>query len=429
MKQILWVFTLSLLVLGGSFAWRMRPVMTQKECYNHFFPTKKFLAKVRSPVPDWVERQLAADFKEVSPVTAEALEKAYDVIMARIQEPIFLYHYRILNNQLYKYVPEGCPFSCRDTYYEKALKTLLSHIALPDLDFIICPMDGIPEAIMDPQFYFMDDPKSQVPILGQAKLKEPLTRQIILIPDQLSLAHDWFFMIGEIQALNEKISWTEKKGKAFWRGRISDDVGPSSRLAVRYTPRLNICRVAKQHPDLLDAASDYWPHLEALVSQEGLQRYTELASKEEHLQYKYQPTLDGNMCTYPGFQWRLLSNSLTLKQQSDQVQWFYSALEPYKHYLPIANDMSDLPEKVQWAEAHEPEVLAMIANAQQFASNNLLYEDVYRYFYLVLQRYAKHQDIDFKHLKKTTLKDPHWVNIQYRKRLALYKMLRKRIFF
>lgn len=415
------------LVVGVSLAWRLRPVMTEKECYNHFFPKKRFLTKIHSPVPAWMEKQIDADFAEVAPITSPALEKAYDVILGRLKEPIFLYHYRILDNRLYRYVPPGAHFSCRDSYFEKALKTLLSHTRLPDLDFILCPMDGIPEAIVPPDFYLMPDARDQVPILGQAKLKEPLTRHIILVPDQLSLADDWYNMAAEITALNDKISWESKIGKAFWRGRISDDVGPGSRLAhaIRFTPRLTLCRMARHYPDLINAASDYWPHLAELVQKEALARYSQMASKEDHLHYKYQLVLDGNICTYPGYQWRLLSDALTLKQESNQVQWFYGALTPYVHYLPIANNMSDLPEKVRWAEAHPAEVRAMIASARDFASNNLLYEDVYRYFYLVLNRYARHQQIDFQKLKSETKKDPSWINIHYRKRLALYKTLHR----
>lgn len=399
----------------------MRPRMTQKESYNHLLKNESFLAKIHSPIPQWIETQLDADFKDVAPITAEALKNAYDVIMSRIQNPIFLYHYRVLDNQLYKYIHPGDFLPSRDTHYERALKTLLSQVSIPDLDFIICPMDGIPEEIMPPNFYLLDDPEQQVPILGQAKLKEPLTHLIILIPDQMSVGDDWHNNATETLALKGQIPWSRKIGKAFWRGRISDN--PLHLLKI--TPRFSVCRIAKQYPEFVDAASDYWPSLMGIVEKEGLHKMATFVLKQDHLRFKYQLALNGNVCTYPGYQWRLLSDSLTLKQESDQIQWFYGALEPYKHYLPIANDMSDLVEKVQWAEAHEPEVLKMIENAQQFASNNLMCEDCYRYLYLVLQRYEKYQQIDFKSLKRETKNDPRWVNIQYRKRLALLKMLQR----
>lgn len=412
---------LCLIILIGNLAWRARPVMGEKESYNAFFPTEKFLAKVNSPVPEWMTRQIESDFKEGLSVTVEAVEKAYETILGRVPERIYCYHYRIIDNQLYKHIPPNTSCSPRDTYFEKAFKTLLSHIEIPDVDFIVIPMDGIPEAFMSPNFYLMDDPREQVPILGQAKLKEPLTRSIVLIPDQLSLSESWYDISAEILSINDTVPWSEKKGKAIWRGGVTD----SGVAPLLPSPRLNLCRLSKSHPEWIDALfySCEYPVARKLIEQEGL--LSSFVSKLDHLHYKYLPALDGRMCTYPGYQWRLLSDTLTLKQESDQIQWFYSALQPYRHYLPIASDMSDVVEKVKWAEAHEPEVLNMVENARQFTSNHLLYEDCYRYLYLVFQKYATTQQIDFKALKQKTKRDPHWVNIQYRKRAALYKMLRR----
>jgi hypothetical protein len=404
--------------------------MGPKESYNDFFPKEEFLAKLASPVPEWMTLQLTSDFKDSLPITAPAVEKAYATILSRVPERIFCYHYRILDNQLYKHIPPNTSCSSRDTFFERAFKTLLSHASVPDVDFILIPMDGIPEAFMAPDFYLMDDPRDQVPILGQAKLKEPLTRSIILIPDQITLSDSWYNMAQEILSLNDTIPWSQKIGKAFWRGGASDNGITTGKAAptLIVTPRLNLCRQTKSSPTFLDAlfCSSECPLTRQLIGEEGLLTPT-FASKKDHLTYRYQPTLDGHMCTYPGFQWRLLSDTLTFKQDSDQIQWFYSALKPYHHYLPIAADMSDIVTQVQWAEAHETEAQNMVANARAFTANHLLYEDCYRYLHLVFQKYAAHQLIDFKALKQQTKKDPEWVNIQYRKRAAVYKMLQRAI--
>lgn len=428
MRKVILALFLALLILVGNLAWRARPVMGVKESYNAFFPKEKFLAKIRSPLPEWMAHQIEGDFKETLPITAEAIEKAYQTIFARVPKPIYCYHYRILDNQLYKYIPTQTTHSPRDTLFEKAFKTLLSHIRVPDLDFILIPMDGIPEAFMDPHFYLMDNPREQVPILGQAKLKEPLTRSIILIPDQISLSDSWPNTIAEILSINGSIPWSEKIGKAVWRGGATDNIEAACPLTtLPPSPRLNLCRLTQTHPAHIDALfySCEYPAAQELIQQEGL--FAPFLSKREQLHYKYLPALNGRMCTYPGFQWRLLSDALTLKQESDQVQWFYSALQPYRHYLPIAFDMSDIVEKVQWAEAHPAEALDMIAHSQAFISNHLMYEDCYRYLYLVFQKYAAYQQIDFKTLKQKTKQDPRWANIHYRKREAIYKMLRRSI--
>ena len=135
--------------------------------------------------------------------------------------------------------------------------------------------------------------------------------------------------------------------------------------------------------------------------------------------------MDGHMCTYPGYQWRLLSNSVSFKQESNQIQWFYSALKPYEHFIPLKNDISDLKERIEWASSNDEKVKNISSNAQNFAINNLLIQDNYYYLYLVLKNYAQAEDIDFKKLKKSTKSDPNWKCIQYRKRLALIKSFDK----
>ena len=91
----------------------------------------------------------------------------------------------------------------------------------------------------------------------------------------------------------------------------------------------------------------------------------------DHIKYKYQLLIDGNTCTYPRAIWQLFSNSVVLKQSSDAVQWFYGALRPYEHYLPVNSDMSNLIDVIQWAIDHDDEALAISHRAQEFARDNL----------------------------------------------------------
>lgn len=419
---------ISVFILVLSLAWRSRPVMGKSESYNAFFPTEKFLARIASPVPDWMTRQLESDFKETLPITSDRVQKVYETIAKKVPSSDSSCHYRIIDNQLYKYSERAGYLASRDTLNEKALKTLLSQIRVPDVDFILVPMDGIPEKHMPPDFYLMADAQEQVPILGNAKLKEPKTRSVVLIPNLVVLSESWYNMANEMLSINGQIPWEEKKGRAFWRGGTSDIcILDRNSQDVPRTPRWNLCALSQKAPEHVDArfyTADS-PILLKAVEKENL--LASFVSKQEHLQYKYLPDLDGHMCSSPGLLWRLLSDSLTLKQESDQIQWFHGALVPYRHYLPIANDMSDLVEKIKWAETHEEEVLAMIKNAQDFALNHLMYEDCYRYLFLVLQKYASYQTIDFKTLKKQTLRDPHWVNIQYRKRGQFYKMMQSKL--
>tara|TARA_B110000285_G_C14615769_1_gene376894 strand:- start:64 stop:231 length:168 start_codon:yes stop_codon:yes gene_type:complete len=49
----------------------------------------------------------------------------------------------------------------------------------------------------------------------------------------------------------------------------------------------------------------------------------------------------------------MLSGSVALKVDSDFGQWFYGAIKPYKHYVPVKNDLSDLVEQVEWLKQND----------------------------------------------------------------------------
>jgi hypothetical protein len=120
------------------------------------------------------------------------------------------------------------------------------------------------------------------------------------------------------------------------------------------------------------------------------------------------------MASSPALQWRLLSNSVTLHQVTDEVQWFYRALKPYVHYVPVKDDLSDLLEQIQWSKDHDNLCQEIADNATEFVLNNLMTEDIYLYFNLVLNRYSSLQNLP-KDLELETLKDPRWAKIQSRK--------------
>lgn len=108
----------------------------------------------------------------------------------------------------------------------------------------------------------------------------------------------------------------------------------------------------------------------------------------DSLKNKYLIDVDGNTCGYSRFYWTLLSNSLVIKQLTDNVQWYYRALKPYIHFLPVKKDFSDLAETLSWARAHDLECEHIAQNATQFVLENLREEHIYLYLDLLLNKYA-----------------------------------------
>lgn len=73
------------------------------------------------------------------------------------------------------------------------------------------------------------------------------------------------------------------------------------------------------------------------------------------LQHKYQINVDGTVAAYR-LPYLLVGDSVVLKQDSIYYEHFYNELQPWKHYIPVKSNLSDLLEKLKWAKDHDEEV-------------------------------------------------------------------------
>jgi hypothetical protein len=336
--------------------------------------------QLQAPLADWASKQIEQDFAPFATITQEALDETFQKASAHSSQ---IYRYRIEEGQIRRSPQQD--LTGRAAVFDRILTRLNKAKRLPSVDFIVSMDDGMPEASHD----FWITPH-QAPVLAWAKRKE-LAPYVVLIPDFLTTRESsWHVDIDTINQKYKTLPWEKRKGAAFWRGASNDKGYTLSNYAQK--PRFLISAMSKEHPDLVNAGfcRVYPADVEALFTQMGI--ILGNVSIAGHLDYKYLPVIDGYMCTFPGFQWRLLSGSLTLKQESDEIQYFYGALKPHEHYLPLRNDLSDLLEKIAWAKEHDAECRQMAENARAFALQNLLPESIYAYLYHVLQKYAALQD-------------------------------------
>ena len=47
--------------------------------------------------------------------------------------------------------------------------------------------------------------------------------------------------------------------------------------------------------------------------------------------------------------------------------WYYDRLEPWRHYVPVAADLSDLVERIEWCRGHTAECRAIAQAGQALA--------------------------------------------------------------
>lgn len=70
---------------------------------------------------------------------------------------------------------------------------------------------------------------------------------------------------------------------------------------------------------------------------------------------------------------------MVLKQDSPYYEHFYHQLKPWEHYVPVRRDLSDLKERVLWAQEHDDEAYRIAQNARKFANENLLPQHIVCY--------------------------------------------------
>lgn len=368
----------------------------------------KFKEKLAQPIPKWIEESVCASlapFQEKG-ISQRALTATYEKIQKEAPNAPYFCRYRILDQKIYR---KGEDLSQMDHFF----RTLLLLTPVPDVDFILSQCDGIPLDDAPMNFWIPEDQEEQSPLFAFAKAKGALN--VICIPDRFTIP-EWPNLIREILQANGQYPWERKKRMAVWRGQPSDSfrrLWESSFLMQHYQtrPRYLLCSLSQMYPDFIDAGFNAPGGIPQVLIEGVLPLMKPGFSPSDHLTCAYLPVLDGAMCTFPGYLWRLLSNSLPLKQEAMTEQWFYSALRPYVHYLPIQEDLSNLIEQIDWARSHDEECRKMAEAGTEFVLSNLMPEDLYLYQSYLLEQYAACQKLQGKDLREETEKDPSWAKI------------------
>lgn len=197
-----------------------------------------------------------------------------------------------------------------------------------------------------------------------------------LIPDSIFLdAHGYSRLRGLLAA--SPTPWERRAPVAFWRGTTTG-LPPDNKLGWRSLPRIRLCELAASHPDLIDAGLTQVvqiddPTAEVWIGKAGLLR--PYAPPESFQRYKYQIDIDGNTTSWPGLFMKLLTGSAVLKvpPRNDLEQWYYDHLKPWTNFIPLAADMSDLPDKVIWLRNND-RAAQTIGEAGRRLAESLTYE-------------------------------------------------------
>jgi hypothetical protein len=185
-------------------------------------------------------------------------------------------------------------------------------------------------------------------VLGQARLKDDFAITIC----KFLLVRYW----GLIKNLAERdVPYRDKKGQAVWRGATT---GNDSGNGTRYLLVNKLYRETKGFDVGFSQIVQNQDHLSHLLK----------ASKtiEEQLKHKFLICMAGNDVA-SGLMWMLSSNSVVLMPKPEFESWLMEdKLQPYVHYIPLAEDLSDIEQQLEWCKIHEAECIKISDNATQY---------------------------------------------------------------
>ncbi len=215
---------------------------------------------------------------------------------------------------------------------------------------------------------------------------DPSNHVAITVPNATAI-HIWETQEKhKIDLLKQENPFDERKRIAVYRGTYSNPSKPLMESTVGA-----LLRFSAKYPELVDAkltecktCSD----AELLQLKTSGQLLDRKAPHESELAYKYQIILGPKVPLK-----KLYSNSLILSVES-QIEKHTAHLTPFVQYVPIKEDLSDLPHKLRWVDEYHGRVMEILMRAEALGEVLLSKDCAEFYWRVLLEKYAKHQKIN-----------------------------------
>lgn len=209
---------------------------------------------------------------------------------------------------------------------------------------------------------------------------------IVLIPDIIAIATFFNGLSHDLLEASENFAfkWENKLNTIFWRGRATGCHGEQEKC-LRGT--LVAAGDTSQRLDVGFVNQSFNSKHKLAYEKYGIKKR---ATPIDHLKYKYLIYIDsGSFST--SLTWQLLANSALIKIETHHPQWFDHLLVPYKHYIPLKRDLSNLQQVINWCDTHDKEAQAIANESTNFALENLSIEASLAYYALLLNALGEKQ--------------------------------------
>lgn len=341
-----------------------------------------FAIEIHSIKGDWPERQIEKDLSFLSheQITSEAIEHYnHDKLYCyKIQDGEF----SVVNVPIYHRCEE------RHQVMSEMIKRILEVTDLPDMTFLVAMGDAFDGG----------DKSDMMPIFVFSK-KQDLHAQILLPAWEICRDLHPGGRLQQSRVASKRYPWHLKRSQAFWRGSPTGfyvfNTGEKLEKGChsdswRELPRAQLTLIAKSAPKVINACftthfdeRGVHPEIPQELGPPAL--YCPIV---QHIPFKYLIDIDGNSYG-TRLEWAMVSNCMPIRVEGLWALWYYNGLEPYKHYLPVKGDCSDLIDQVRWAQAHDDKAYQIALESRDFANRYFTENAIASYIYHLLYRYSE----------------------------------------
>ena len=279
-------------------------------------------------------------------------------------------HYQIINRKVYR--QNSCSFPSRCIGIEYFLKQIAHE--LPDIEFVLNVNDH-------PKVSKYNQP---IPLFSFSKSGREID---ILYPA-------WSFWAGgpaiqteprglgrwdlKIESLKESrlaTPWVDKKNIGFFRG---------SRTSSERDPLILLSR---EYPHLVQA--DYTRNQAWKSSDDTLGlNPASIVTLEQHCEYKYLFNFRGIAASFR-LRHLFLCESLVLHVGEDWIEFFYSELRPWSHFIPVSTELKEVQDLMKFLQENDELARTIAENGRKFIEEHLRMEDIVNYWQRMLLKYSE----------------------------------------
>ncbi len=191
-----------------------------------------------------------------------------------------------------------------------------------------------------------------------------------LVPDVSFMRSRGYAKYRRVAAMHPD-NWSTRSDVVLWRGAPSGRgvwSGTMDENEPGLKPRLRMCIKLREVPKV-DAKiyRAYGANAQAELKKHRL--FGEFIPQESWVGRKFALDIDGVCNAWGNLFVRLILGCCVIKVASPYGyrQWYYDELLPWRHYVPVQSDMSDLLEMIDWCHSHDAQCRAIAAAGQEFA--------------------------------------------------------------